>query len=172
MYQVYRVFSMPLSVKHYTRIVCGDRNSLWYFDYFCVTIILNKFTRNSSMTDLSLTRKRKPGFKKGDPRINRKGRPKAFDTVRFLAQSIAEEPARDTNGNVIVMGGHVVTIVEKILRSLAMSPNYKANVMFLEFAYGKIPEEITVKEDHEQLSDDERTTRLVAIFEQARARRD
>ena len=33
-------------------------------------------------------------FVKGDPRINRKGRPKSFDALRSLAQEIAHEAAK------------------------------------------------------------------------------
>src|SRR5512142_2727762 len=68
-------------------------------------------------------------FMKGDPRINRKGRPKGFDPVRLLAQRIAEEPAGE--------GDPRMTILEGILRQWATDP--KLQPAFLECAYGKAP---------------------------------
>jgi len=53
-------------------------------------------------------------FVAGDPRINRRGRPKGFDEFRRLAQAIAHEKTTDGDGNTI-------TVVESILRSWAKS---------------------------------------------------
>ena len=46
---------------------------------------------------------RKPGgkFVKGDPRINRNGRPKSFDALRALAQEIAHEVENDGTTDLI-----------------------------------------------------------------------
>jgi len=87
-------------------------------------------------------------FKKGDPRINRKGRPKNFDGLRELAKSIAEEVAknRDTGGD-LVIDGHKVTIAEAILRNWAVSKNPQLQRQFIEVAYGKVPDNITVSRD-------------------------
>ena len=79
------------------------------------------------------------GFVKGDPRINRKGRPKNFDALRALAQSIANEPITEVNG-------HKATVAEMILRKWASSQNALLQRAFIEVAYGKVP-------DHIQLTD-------------------
>jgi len=78
-------------------------------------------------------------FKKGDPRINRKGRPKSFDALRALAQQIAHEP---TN---VVMDGHKVTVAEAILRQWAQSKNPQLARAFIEIAFGKVPDELKVQ---------------------------
>ena len=52
-------------------------------------------------------------FRKGDPRINRKGRPKSFDQLRSLAQEIAHEAAKQGNQPVVI-DGHTVTVTEAL----------------------------------------------------------
>jgi len=76
-------------------------------------------------------------FEKGDPRINRKGRPKTFDKLRALAISIASEDAgiKDREGNDTGM-----TNAEAALRSL-MKTDTK---LFFEIAFGKPPAQIEV----------------------------
>jgi hypothetical protein len=77
------------------------------------------------------TTKKVPGtpFTKGDPRINRKGRPRSFDALRELAQSLAHEAVETQQGK--------MTAVEIILRQMAKDP--KQRVQFLEYAFGKVP---------------------------------
>lgn len=70
-------------------------------------------------------------FKKGDPRINRKGRPKSFDALRDLAVKIAQEPIKD---------GATVTVIEAMLRRMAAEDPTK----FIEIAYGKVPNPIDI----------------------------
>ena len=72
-------------------------------------------------------------FRKGDPRINRKGRPKGFDGLRELAQQIAHEAVN--------VGDKKFTVVEAILRQWAQSKNAILQKGFLEIAYGKVPDE-------------------------------
>lgn len=72
------------------------------------------------------------GFVKGDPRINRNGRPKSFDQLRALFQNIAEEE--------ITLNGKKYTRAEAI--GLAMSADKKLMREFLEYAYGKVPTKI------------------------------
>jgi hypothetical protein len=78
------------------------------------------------------------GFVKGDPRINRKGRPKSFDALRSLAQEIAHEAAKQGNQPVVI-DGHVVTVTEAIMRQWAMSKDPRLQQKFIEVAYGQVP---------------------------------
>ena len=82
------------------------------------------------------------GFVKGDPRINRKGRPKDFDSLRSLTQQIAHEVARkskEQGGEPVIVDGHAVTITEAIMRSWAMSKDPRLQQKFIEVAYGQVP---------------------------------
>lgn len=83
-------------------------------------------------------------FKKGDPRINRNGRPKTFDAARTLAQQIAHEVAK-VGGNEVVIDGHRVTVTEAVLRSWATSKDPRLQMAFMEWAYGKPPTPVDVK---------------------------
>ena len=69
-------------------------------------------------------------FVKGDPRINRKGRPKSFDKLRELAQQLSHETVQTKDGT--------QTAVELILRKLAAENPER----FLEIAYGKVPQPV------------------------------
>jgi len=79
------------------------------------------------------------GFRKGDPRINRKGRPRSFDALRTLAQQIAHEEAR-SGGAPVVVEGHKATVAEMILRQWAASKNPQLQRAFIEIAFGKVPD--------------------------------
>lgn len=71
-------------------------------------------------------------FVKGDPRINRNGRPKSFDFLRSLAQKIAMQEIDTKKGKMI--------LAEAILHSLASDKKFQ--VHFLEIAFGKVPQAI------------------------------
>ena len=86
---------------------------------------------------------RKPGtFQKGDPRINRKGRPKNFDALRKLAQTIGNE--------LTLKDGELVekTTIERILRKWALSNEPVLQKAFVEIAYGKVPDNLNIKSDN------------------------
>lgn len=81
----------------------------------------------------------KGGFTKGDPRINRKGRPKSFDALRELAQQIAHEEAM-SGGQPIEINGHLATVTEMILRSWAQSKDARLQQAFISYAFGLPPQ--------------------------------
>ena len=115
-------------------------------------------------------------FKKGDPRINRKGKPKSFDAVRELAQSISHEVAK-SDGLPVLTDGHLVTVAEAILRQWAFSKNPQLQKAFIEYAFGKVPDKtelsgpdggpIATRDDY---TDAERAARIADILETAKKR--
>lgn len=95
------------------------------------------------MTDTSNTGKNRPGtFRKGDPRINRKGRPKNSDQLKELGMSLLHEPAKDKNGQPVVIDGHVATNLEMILRR--MMGDKRQSSELLDRVFGKIPNPVEV----------------------------
>ncbi len=80
-------------------------------------------------------------FKKGDPRINRNGRPRTFDQARALAQAISHELEVNKDGN-------AMTVAESVLRSWAHSPEPQLQKAFIEYAFGKVPDKIDATMEH------------------------
>lgn len=73
-------------------------------------------------------------FKKGDPRINRNGRPKSFDAVRALAQQIGAEG----------LGESGFTRIQALLVAMSTSRNPRDRELFLAYAYGKPENRVAV----------------------------
>ena len=76
-------------------------------------------------------------FTKGDPRINRNGRPKNSDQLKALGMSLLHEPARDKDGKPVVIDGHVATNLEMVLRR--MMADKKQSSDLLDRVFGKPP---------------------------------
>jgi hypothetical protein len=94
---------------------------------------------SATTTERSYTTPKQPGgitgkgFVKGDPRINRKGRPRNFDAVREVFQSVAHEEIKDKNGNALL-------VIEAIARSWATSKEPMLQKAFVEYCFGKVPD--------------------------------
>lgn len=85
-------------------------------------------------------------FRPGDPRINKKGRPKTFENLRKMAQEVAEEPALDAEGHpVLGPDGEPMTRAEVILRQWSKDPDFRKQQSFLEVAYGRVPQPVEAK---------------------------
>jgi len=77
-------------------------------------------------------------FKKGDPRINRLGRPKNMPELREMVQRILHEKLVDK------VNGVAMTRIELIARDMAMSKDPRKVQSLLEIAFGKIPQAVDV----------------------------
>ena len=74
-------------------------------------------------------------FVPGDPRINRKGRPRTGDAIRKLALGIANEE--------IEKKGEIFSQIELILRDWATSKTFEKQWAFVQYAYGRAPEPVS-----------------------------
>jgi len=81
------------------------------------------------------------GFDKRPQHINRKGRPKSFDQLRALAQQISHEVLTANDGS-------QKTVVEALLRKIATEDPK----LFLEIAFGKVPQAVDVTSGGEKLA--------------------
>lgn len=71
------------------------------------------------------------GFVKGDPRINRKGKPKSFKSVQLLALRLARE-----------QGESGELAITELLRSWRDSKEPVLQKAFVEYAFGKVPDKL------------------------------
>jgi hypothetical protein len=89
-------------------------------------------------------------FVKGDPRINRKGRPRTFEAFRKLAIKIAGEDADAED----------VTRAVLMLREMSRSKNPADRALFLAYAYGKPRDELDITSAGEKIGKDDTDTKL------------
>ena len=85
------------------------------------------------------------GFVKGDPRINRNGRPRVSDELRDLILDVLAEKAKTKDGGAVVIDGHAATNIEVIVRRMITDP--KQFTTLLERAYGKVTQPVNLSQD-------------------------
>ena len=79
-------------------------------------------------------------FKKGDPRINRDGRPKNSGELGALFRRIGHEPATKKDGTPLLgPDKKPMTVIEAIARQWAQNPKQQGD--FVDRAYGKVPQQ-------------------------------
>ena len=95
------------------------------------------------MADSNTVPKQLKPFVKGDPRINRKGRPKSFDALKAFTLTVWHEPAygTDQHGNKqpIIIDGKHATNIEVAVRQMISSKDWRQRERALEIAFGKVP---------------------------------
>jgi hypothetical protein len=64
--------------------------------------------------------------------------------VRELAQEIARETVRDKTGEPATLNGKQLTTIELILRSWSQSQDPRKQLAFIEYAYGKVPQQTEI----------------------------
>lgn len=84
----------------------------------------------------------KRGFGARPQDINRKGRPKNFDAVRKLAQTLAHQSVKTADGDLVLIDGKTITTVEMILYQWSRSSDSRLQIAFMEYAFGKPPQEL------------------------------
>lgn len=78
-------------------------------------------------------------FKKGDPRINRDGRPKDSVSLSGLFRRIGHEVATKKDGTPLLgPDKKPMTVIEAIARQWAQNPRQQGD--FVDRAYGKVPQ--------------------------------
>ena len=84
--------------------------------------------------------KRIPGkpFVKGDPRINRKGRPRSFDALRELAKDVVNKKIVSADRSV------AMTRIQMILIDWAQSKDVRKQQALLDVAYGRVPQAVSL----------------------------
>ena len=79
-------------------------------------------------------------FKKGDPRINRDGRPKDSVSLSGLFRRIGHEVATKKDGTPLLgPDKKPMTVIETIARQWAQNPKQQGD--FVDRAYGKVPQQ-------------------------------
>lgn len=76
-------------------------------------------------------------FVKGDPRINRMGRPKTHDELRALIQDIAADP---------VGREEKMIRLELQIRGMMAGKNAADHIAILEHGWGKVPQKIVIED--------------------------
>jgi hypothetical protein len=84
----------------------------------------------------------KGGFQERKHHINKKGRPRSFDTLRGLTLDMFSRPAKDDNGSPIVIEGKPVTMIEFVIWKMIRSKDPHEIIYAVQVAYGKVPDKL------------------------------